>query len=576
MHNNDGAPFAFLAARALHPSPLFVRRLPYSHFAAEAQLPLPPSRERERPKAKHWEGEGELTATTFASENRLVPLPLTLTLCPPGGKGIALRSRSKRCVNRIAAAWGEGCKPTLPLIAALAALLVPDAASAADLNGAELAFPWALPFFGILLSIALFPLLAHEFWEHHLGKIAAVWAALVIIPLFVLYGSQTTVATLSHAILLEYIPFILLLLALFTVAGGIVLRGNLHGSPAVNTGLLAMGTALASFTGTTGAAMVMIRPLLRANDDRKRNAHTVIFFIFLVANIGGSLTPLGDPPLFLGFLRGVDFFWTTEHLLSETLFLSIVLLALFFIIDTVIYRKDGHSKPDPTPDDEPLRLSGALNIVLLGVIIGAILLSAAADLGTFHMLGAEVEIENVLRDLVMIAVTFVSLAVTPERDRRANSFAWDPIKEVAKLFAAIFITIIPVLAMLSAGEDGIFAPIVALVTDEAGNPNNAVYFWLTGMLSALLDNAPTYLVFFELAGGDAQELMNAQAPTLTAISAGAVFMGALTYIGNAPNFMVYSMARRAKVEMPGFFGYMLWSCGILLPLFLVLTFLFYR
>lgn len=468
----------------------------------------------------------------------------------------------------------EGFKRILRITAALT-VFFPDTAQAADLNGAELALPWALPFLGILLSIALFPLLAHEFWERHQGKIAAFWAALIVIPLFILYDSGTAIAALGHAILLEYIPFILLLLALFTVAGGIVLRGNLHGSPAVNTGLLATGTALASFTGTTGAAMVMIRPLLRANDDRKRNAHTIIFFIFLVANIGGSLSPLGDPPLFLGFLRGVDFFWTTQYLLPETVFLSVILLGLFFVIDTIIYRKDGHSKPDPTPADEPLRLYGTLNIILLGVIIGAILFSASAELGTAHILGVDVEIENILRDLVMVAVTFVSVAVTPKSDRRANMFSWEPIKEVAKLFAAIFITIIPVLAMLKAGGDGLFAPIVALVNDDAGNPVNPAYFWLTGGLSAFLDNAPTYLVFFELAGGDPQELMTAQAMTLTAISAGAVFMGALTYIGNAPNFMVYSMARRAKVKMPGFFGYMLWSCGILLPLFVVLTFIFY-
>ncbi|HTN98609.1 MAG TPA: sodium:proton antiporter, partial [Nordella sp.] len=237
---------------------------------------------------------------------------------------------------------------------------MPTQAQAAELDGAGLILPWALPFVGILLSIALLPLLAHHFWEHHQGKIAAFWAALVIVPLFVLFDSGTAVASLGHAIILEYIPFILLLLALFTVAGGVVLRGNLHGSPAVNTGLLALGSALASFTGTTGAAMVMIRPLLRANDDRKRNAHVVIFFIFLVANIGGSLTPLGDPPLFLGFLRGVDFFWTTQHLFPETLFLVAVLLVVFFILDSIIYRQDGHSKPDPTPGDEPLRMSGGL------------------------------------------------------------------------------------------------------------------------------------------------------------------------------------------------------------------------
>lgn len=465
-------------------------------------------------------------------------------------------------------------KRTAPVII-LAALFTPGTAHAADLDGAELTLPWALPFLGILFSIALFPLLAHHFWEHHQGKIAALWAALIVIPLFIAYDSSTAITALGHAIILEYIPFILLLLALFTVAGGIVLRGNLHGSPAVNTGLLATGTALASLTGTTGAAMVMIRPLLRANDDRKRNAHTIIFFIFLVANIGGSLTPLGDPPLFLGFLRGVDFFWTTQHLLPETLLLAVVLLGLFFILDTIIYRQDGHSKPDPTPDDTPLRLSGTLNIILLGVIIAAILLSASTDLGTIRIFGVDAEIQNILRDLVMVAVTFVSLAVTPKEDREANSFSWDPIKEVAKLFAAIFITIIPVLAMLKAGEDGLFAPIVALVTDDAGDPSNPAYFWLTGMLSAFLDNAPTYLVFFELAGGDSQALMTDQALTLTAISAGAVFMGALTYIGNAPNFMVYSIARRAKIKMPGFFGYMLWSGTILLPLFLALTFIFY-
>lgn len=466
-------------------------------------------------------------------------------------------------------------KAGLAAASLLLSLFLPAEAQAAELNGAELLLPWALPFVGILLSIALFPLLAHHFWEHHQGKISAFWAALIVLPLFALFDTDTAIASIGHAIILEYVPFILLLLALFTVAGGIVLRGNLHGSPAVNTGLLAIGSVLASFTGTTGAAMVMIRPLLRANDDRKRNAHVVIFFIFLVANIGGSLTPLGDPPLFLGFLRGVDFFWTTTNLFPETLFLVGVLLALFFLLDSVIYRQDGHTKPDPTPDDERLRLSGGLNIILLGVIIGAILLSASTSLGTVRILGVDAEIENILRDLVMIAVTLVSLAVTPKADREANAFSWEPIKEVAKLFAGIFITIIPVLAMLKAGENGVFAPLVALVTGADGSANVAAYFWLTGMLSAFLDNAPTYLVFFELAGGDPQELMTAQAMTLTAISAGAVFMGALTYIGNAPNFMVYSIARRSGIKMPGFFGYMLWSVGILLPLFALLTFIFY-
>jgi Na+/H+ antiporter NhaD/arsenite permease-like protein len=460
----------------------------------------------------------------------------------------------------------------LRILLVAAALLLPSEASAAELDGASLGAIWAIPFVGILLSIALFPLLRPHFWEHHHGKVAAFWALLLLVPLAILGGFEPALEALIHTLLIEYLPFILLLLALYTVAGGIVLRGNLHGSPAVNTALLGVGTVLASIAGTTGAAMVMIRPVLRANDDRKRNVHIVIFFIFLVANIGGSLTPLGDPPLFLGFLRGVDFFWTTTHLFPETLFVAIPLLVLFYILDTAIYRRDGHSKPDPTPDDAPLRLSGWLNIILLGVIIAAILMSASASLGTWSIYGTEVEIENVLRDLIMIAVTFVALAVTPAEDRKANDFSWVPIKEVAKLFAGIFVTIIPVLAMLRAGAAGAFAPLVALVTDSTGAHHEAAFFWMTGFLSSFLDNAPTYIVFFELAGGDAAKLMTEDALTLIAISAGAVFMGAMTYIGNAPNFMVYAIARQAGVRMPSFFGYMAWSCTILLPLFILLTF----
>lgn len=461
--------------------------------------------------------------------------------------------------------------------AALAAALtlLPQAAFAAELNGAELSVLWALPFAGILLSIALFPLLAPHFWEHHQGKIAAVWGLLVLLPMAAILGPTTAVQALAHTALLEYIPFILLLLALFTVAGGILVRGNLHGSPGTNTVLLAIGTVLASIIGTTGASMVMIRPVLRANDDRRLNVHVIVFFIFLVSNIGGSLTPLGDPPLFLGFLRGVDFFWTTTHLLPETLFVSGVLLALFFVVDTVIYRKEGHSKPDPTPDN-PVRVTGGINFLLIAVIIGAILMSATVDLGRVTVLGSEVELANALRDAIMIVVTLVSLKLTPKANRAENGFSWGPIEEVAKLFAGIFITIIPVLAMLKAGSEGAFAPLVALVTNPDGSANNAAYFWLTGGLSSFLDNAPTYLVFFELAGGDPQVLMTTGALTLTAISAGAVFMGANSYIGNAPNFMVYAIAREDGVKMPSFFGYLLWSGGILVPLFLVSTLLFFR
>jgi Na+/H+ antiporter NhaD/arsenite permease-like protein len=447
--------------------------------------------------------------------------------------------------------------------------------STAELDGGKLAAWWAMPFVGILLSIALFPLLAPHVWERHLGKIAAGWSLLVLVPLTVVQGPGIGAQALAYTALHEYIPFILLLLALFTVAGGIVVRGNLHGSPATNTALLAIGAGLSSLIGTTGASMVMIRPLLRANDDRKHNVHVVVFFIFLVSNIGGALTPLGDPPLFLGFLRGVDFFWTTRQLLPLTLFASALLLAAFFILDTVIYRREGHIRPDPTPDN-PIRVSGGVNFALIAVIIAAILMSAHLRLGTVALLGVEVAIQNLLRDAVMVAVVAASWMLTPHKDRLANGFDWAPMAEVAKLFAGIFVTLIPVLAMLHAGKAGVFAPLVALVTNPDGTADTIAYFWTTGALSSFLDNAPTYIVFFELAGGDAARLMTSGALTLAAISAGAVFMGANTYIGNAPNFMVYAIAKQKGVRMPSFFGYMLWSGAVLLPVFALCTAIFFR
>jgi Na+/H+ antiporter NhaD/arsenite permease-like protein len=465
--------------------------------------------------------------------------------------------------------------PLLRGLAFAAALaILPEPAVAAEVDGGSLSVLWALPFAGILLSIALFPLLAPHAWEHHQGKIAALWALLVLVPMALIMGPATALQALAHTALLEYIPFILLLLALFSVAGGILIRGNIHGAPVANTVLLGIGTILASLIGTTGASMVMIRPVMRANDNRQHNVHVVVFFIFLVSNIGGSLTPLGDPPLFLGFLRGVDFFWTTQNLWRETLFISTILLGLFFILDWAIYKKEGVIKPDPTPD-QPVHLVGGVNFLLLAIIIGAILMSATVDLGRITVLGSEIEFANALRDLIMVAVAVTSLALTPKDNRVENGFSWGPMQEVANLFAGIFITIIPVLAMLKAGSQGAFAPLVALVSNPDGSANNAAYFWLTGGLSSFLDNAPTYLVFFELAGGSAQQLMTTGALTLAAISAGAVFMGANSYIGNAPNFMVYAIARDGGVRMPSFFGYLMWSCTILLPVFLLTTLVFF-
>lgn len=461
---------------------------------------------------------------------------------------------------------------------ALALVALPFAADAAEFDGTRLGLAWGLPFVGMLLSIALFPLLAPRIWHHHFGKIAAAWALLFLIPFALQFGSAETTRQLAHTALLEYLPFVILLFALYTVAGGICVFGNLHGSPALNTGLLAAGTLLANLMGTTGAAMLLIRPLIRANDNRKHTVHIFIFFIFLVGNAGGSLTPLGDPPLFLGFLKGVSFFWTTEAMLLPMVTLCGALLALFYLLDRHFYSKGKEERPgveDPSPDTR-VRLIGKANIVLLIAIVASVLMSGLWKPGiAYTVLGSEVELQNLVRDVLLVAIALVSLWITPAAAHAGNDFNWGPIKEVAKLFAAIFVTIIPVIAILRAGQGGALAPLVQLVTSPTGEPINAMYFWLTGILSAFLDNAPTYLVFFNLAGGDPVYLM-AHRETLEAISAGAVFMGALSYIGNAPNFMIKAIVEDRGIPMPSFFGYMVWSCTILLPLFALLTFLFFR
>jgi Na+/H+ antiporter NhaD/arsenite permease-like protein len=464
---------------------------------------------------------------------------------------------------------------TIPL-AVLAAACRP--AVAGEIDGAALGLLWVLPFAGILLSIALMPLLAPLFWHHNYGKIAAGWALAFIVPFALLHGWGAALHLVLHTALLEYLPFIILLLALFTVSGGIEIRGNLQGTPAVNTAFLGAGTLLASWTGTTGAAMLLIRPLLRANESRRRNVHIVVFFIFLVANIGGSLTPLGDPPLFLGFLKGVSFFWTASHLLLPMLLCAAILLLLFYLLDRFLYAREPHTPigPDPAPGHR-LGIGGWSNVLLLAGVVGSVLMSGVWKPGvTYTVSGTEIELQNILRDALLLAIAGVSYFTTPRRIHRGNQFGWGPIQEVAKLFAGIFVTIIPVIAILRAGPNGVLAPLVALVTAPEGEPVNAAYFWLTGTLSSFLDNAPTYLVFFNLAGGDAQQLMGPMASTLAAVSAGAVFMGANTYIGNAPNFMVKAIAEERGVMMPSFFGYMAWSFAILVPLFILQTWVFFH
>ncbi|TIC79685.1 sodium:proton antiporter [Crenobacter intestini] len=460
------------------------------------------------------------------------------------------------------------------LVAATLGLL-PALASAAELDGATLSLMWGLPFAAILLSIALFPIFAPGFWHHHFGKITALWTVCFLVPFIAVFGFGASAALVVHALIAEYIPFIILLLALYTVSGGILVWGNLHGSPKLNTTILAIGTVLASIMGTTGAAMLLIRPLLKANDNRKHNVHVVVFFIFLVANVGGGLTPLGDPPLFLGFLKGVTFGWTMVHMALPVLLTALILLAIFYAVDSYFFAKEGVEPRDPTPD-APISLHGKFNFLLLGGVVGGVLLSGFWKPGvSFDVMGTHWELQNMVRDGLLLAIAGASLMLTPKQVRAGNDFNWDPILEVGKLFAGIFVTIAPVIAILRAGTDGHLAPLVHMVSDSSGAPIDTMYFWMTGILSSFLDNAPTYLVFFNLAHGDAQTMMGPMADTLLAISMGAVFMGANTYIGNAPNFMVKAIAEQRGVKMPSFFGYMAWSICFLLPVFALLTFVFF-
>jgi Na+/H+ antiporter NhaD/arsenite permease-like protein len=438
----------------------------------------------------------------------------------------------------------------------------------------------ALPFAGILLSIAVFPLLAPHFWHHHFPKVSAGWALLFAVPFVLRFGGDA-VHELLHVAIVDYVPFLILIATLFTIGGGIHVAGSLRGTPSTNAVLMVVGTAIASLVGTTGAAMIMIRPLLRANRHRRHRAHTVVFFIFLVANIGGGLTPLGDPPLFLGFLHGVPFFWTLG-LWKEVLFSATIVLGLFLLHDLYYWSREPAALRDaPSDAREPVRIEGAVNFALLAVVLAAVIASGFFPGREVSVLGIHQTTGNLLRDVVMVAMLVASWRLTPQAVRAANEFSWGPIQEVAILFAGIFVTIIPALAMLRVGEAGAMALLVAGVREPAH------FFWASGILSSFLDNAPTYLAFLSTALGrlfpgvpeaDAVARLIREHPMLlVAVSNGSVFMGANTYIGNAPNFMVKSIAEEAGVPMPSFFGYIFrYSLPCLVTTFLLVTWIFFE
>jgi Na+/H+ antiporter NhaD/arsenite permease-like protein len=446
--------------------------------------------------------------------------------------------------------------------------------AASDMAGSD-SLAWAIPFAGLLLTIAIAPLVAPRLWHHHYDKAATLWALAFVVPETVTRGVMPTITHMLGVALHEYLPFILLLGALFTVAGGLRIKGTPHATPAVNTALLGIGAGMASFIGTTGATMVLLRPVIRANRHRARPTHVFIFFILLAANVGGALSPLGDPPLFLGYLLGVPFFWPTIHLALPTLVLGAALLASFFALDSLMHRRSTAPEPSTLAEIESLGIDGKINLLLLAGAIASVLLRAMwrPELG-IAPLGVDWALTDIVADGLLLAMAVLSFALTPAGVRRANDFTWGPIVEVAILFAAIFITLQPVTAMIAEGKNG---PVGALIARlyMGDTPNYSLFYWATGLLSAFLDNAPTYVVFFGFAGGDPVQLSGPLSRTLMAISSAAVYFGALTYIGNAPNFMVKAIVESHGLKMPSFFGYLGWTCLCLLPWLVVVDVLFF-
>lgn len=448
--------------------------------------------------------------------------------------------------------------------------------SLSHLHDLPLGIIWCLPFCFLLLSIAFFPLFFSKFWHNHYGKICAICASLCIVPLLIFTNFSFISHEVLHTFFYHYFPFICLVGALFTVGGGIqiVLRGQ--STPIANTIFLASGALLTNLIGTTGASMLLIRPFLAINHYRSRKTHAVIFFIFLISNIGGTLTPLGDPPLFLGFLKDIDFLWPLKNLFEPYFLVVGLLLFIFYCIDFYYFKHDPKINLEHQDrSHKKIQVSGKRNFIFLIIIPIIILLNGTSQFHkTIEIGSVPVEIKDLLRELSLLCLIFLSLKITPKKIYEHNQFSWEPLKEVAKIFAAIFITILPVTAILQAGHKGPLGFIIDIVNPN-GVPNNMLYFWMCGMLSGFLDNAPTYLIFFEIAGGDPVALMGPLSKTLMAISLGAVFMGAFSYIGNAPNFMIKSIAKNYHIKMPSFVGYMGWSSIILLPVFILMNIFFF-
>ena len=431
---------------------------------------------------------------------------------------------------------------------------------------------WLIPFAGFLASLALIPLFAPKFWHQQFEIILGGWIASFLIPLAFQTGFFPTLSILTHSLLHHYLPFMALITVLFTIGGGIHISMRGKASPLMNASLLGFGAVLANLIGTMGASMLLIRPIIALNRYRHYISHIIIFFIFLVANIGGILTPLGDPPLFIGFLNGVDFFWTTTHLIYPFLIVGGAVLIVFWAIDHYYFYHDPSVlDPDHLQGGAKIKFKGLQNFIfLIGAIFVIITESMITQKPHVTFGGVPINLSALIRDTILFSIAMASWKFTPSTVHEANRFTWKPLEEVAMVFLGIFITVIPVLSMLKAGESGPLGSLI-LMANPHHIPDVNLYFWLTGLFSAFLDNAPTYLIFFNMAGGNPVSLMTEYAPILEAISLGAVFLGAMTYIGNAPNFVIRSIAIQSHIKMPGFLGYILWSSCILLPIFLIFS-----
>jgi len=428
---------------------------------------------------------------------------------------------------------------------------------------------WAIPFLGIIFSMSFVPLLAPRFFEKHGGMVPFCWTALYLACVAWIFGFREVIPATFEPLLNDYISFIIQIATLYIVAGGIYVDFPNGKGPIFNTIFLFFGSLLAGWIGTTGAAMLLIRPFLRANAERQYKVHLMVFFIFLVANIGGAATPLGDPPLFIGFLKGVDFFWFIQHLAPALFGTVFVLCGLFYIVDVILFKKET-GKLAVSRDNASFVIKGTRNLFLLILVLLAVILCQFE--GSFEFAGENYKYSSILRNIMLVSISIISIKVTHKEIREKNGFNFAPIREVAEFFVAIFITVAPILSILSKGENGSLAMIFHWIA-PGGEFILSKCFWASGLLSSVLDNAPTFLIFFHLASGNAAELMTTKAAILTSFSISTVFMGALTYIGNAPNLMVKSISQHHGIKVPSFLGYMGWSIGILSPIFFVISWL---